>query len=59
MLGKKIEDFLVNSKRLLKYATKPSSSEIYLLTKVIIITILAIGGISLFIQLIFQTIIGG
>ncbi|MHA1616020.1 MAG: protein translocase SEC61 complex subunit gamma [Candidatus Njordarchaeales archaeon] len=58
MSGRKIEEYLVNSRRLLRYATKPSRKEIYQISKIIFVTILSIGIIDVVIRLIFNALLG-
>jgi len=57
--GHEIEEFLKNSRRLLKYATKPGRREIYQISKIIFISILAVGILGFVLRLIFNALIGG
>jgi len=59
MRGKDIEDFLKNAKRLLKYATKPGRQEVYQVSKIIFLSVIAIGILGFILKLIFNAIIGG
>jgi len=56
--GRKIEEYIVQSRRLLRYATKPSRKEIYQISKIILIAILAVGVIDVVIRLIFNALLG-
>jgi len=59
MSGREFEEFLKNSRRLLKYATKPGRQEIYQVSKIIFFSIIAIGVLGFILKLIFNAIIGG
>ena len=59
MSGEKIEKFLINTKRLLKYATKPNRRELYTMTLIVILGLLFFGVIGYIVRLAIQSIIGG
>jgi len=59
MSGQEMEAFLKNTKRLLKYATKPRRDEIYQISKIIFVSIIMLGVLGFILKLIFNAIIGG
>lgn len=57
MKGKDIEDFFVNSRRLLRYASQPDRNLLFQMGKIILITFAILGGLAFVIRLIFSAVL--
>ena len=53
-----LEQFIQDVIRLMRYAGKPSREEVYQVTKIIILSLLAIGAIGFILKLVMQAIVG-
>ena len=59
MSGRKIEEFIRDSARILKYATKPSRRELYMMTLIVVLGLMALGFLGFVVRAMIQAIIGG
>ncbi len=56
--GERFKNFIQNTKRVLKVATKPSRKEFMTVLKICIIGIVILGAVSYVMQLIFGQVLG-
>lgn len=57
MRGKDIEDFFTNSRRLLKYASRPDRELLFQMGKIILLTFGVLGGLAFVVRLIFSAVL--